>query len=333
MLTSADNAQIRANIGLSNVQNIDITTWAGSSAITTLGTIGTGTWQGAIIGAAYGGAGATNGILKANGSGLVSAAVSGTDYEVPIGFSTGLTRSGNTVTVNSTQVITRLSNLTSNGFVTTTGANGTLSIVSSVNLSTQVTGNLSISNLNSGTGASASSFWAGDGTWKVVDKTTVGLSNVDNFSSTYLLSRANHTGTQLLATISDAGTAAALNVPASGDATAGQVVKGNDSRLTDARTPSNGSVTTAKFSGSTLVTAAATIAANNNDTTVPTSAAVKAYADAAASAVSGLRNKVTFPANTAASGNNGDYAVDGPNAQLAIYVTGTGWIFIQGFQI
>jgi len=34
------------------------------------------------------------------------------------------------------------------------------------------------------------------------------------------------------------GTAAALNVPATGDAAAGEVVKGSDSRLTDARTPS-----------------------------------------------------------------------------------------------
>jgi hypothetical protein len=40
-----------------------------------------------------------------------------------------------------------------------------------------------------------------------------------------------------LSTISDAGTAAALNVPAAGNAAAGEVVKGNDGRLTDSRTP------------------------------------------------------------------------------------------------
>ncbi len=44
-------------------------------------------------------------------------------------------------------------------------------------------------------------------------------------------------------------------------------------------TPDDGSVTTAKFDASTLVTEADTIASNDNDTTVPTSAAVKAYAD------------------------------------------------------
>lgn len=49
-------------------------------------------------------------------------------YEVPITFSTGLTRSTNVVTVNTTQNIAKLSNLTSNGFVKTSGGDGTLSV-------------------------------------------------------------------------------------------------------------------------------------------------------------------------------------------------------------
>lgn len=40
-----------------------------------------------------------------------------------------------------------------------------------------------------------------------------------------------------LADVTDEGTAAALNVPASGDAAAGEIVKGDDTRLTNARTP------------------------------------------------------------------------------------------------
>lgn len=54
---------------------IDISaSYVGQTSITTLGTIGTGAWQGTVIGSNYGGAGTINGILKANGSGVVSLA-------------------------------------------------------------------------------------------------------------------------------------------------------------------------------------------------------------------------------------------------------------------
>lgn len=53
-----------------------------------------------------------------------------------------------------------------------------------------------------------------------------------------------------------------------------------DPRLSDARTPTDSSVTIAKVDPATLVTTAEGIASNNNDNTIPTSAAVKAYADA-----------------------------------------------------
>jgi len=67
-------------------------------------------------------------ILKGNGSGDFSSATAGIDYEVPLTFSTGLTKVANTVTVNTTQNLLRLSNLTTNGFVRTTGGDGSLSV-------------------------------------------------------------------------------------------------------------------------------------------------------------------------------------------------------------
>ncbi len=74
------------------------------------------------------------GILKGTGS-AISVATAGSDYENPLTFSTGLTRSTNTVTVNTTQNIAKLSNLTSNGFVKTGSGDGTLSVDTTTYLS------------------------------------------------------------------------------------------------------------------------------------------------------------------------------------------------------
>jgi hypothetical protein len=50
---------------------------------------------------------------------------------------------------------------------------------------------------------------------------------------------AESSHTHTLSAITDAGTAASLNAPASGDAGTGELVKGNDTRLTDSRTPTS----------------------------------------------------------------------------------------------
>ena len=50
----------KSKVGLGNVENTALSTWAGSTNITTVGTIGTGTWNATAIAVAKGGTGATS---------------------------------------------------------------------------------------------------------------------------------------------------------------------------------------------------------------------------------------------------------------------------------
>lgn len=140
---------------------------------TTDGTNGTATpttasnWRIVIPDAASGYNGGSNKYLTADSSGnLTWGTVSGgggggSSYT----FSTGLTESSGTVTVNTTQNIAKLSNLTGNGFVKTSGSDGTLSI----DTNTYLTGNQSIT---------LSGDISGSGTTSIT--TTIGAGKVTN---------------------------------------------------------------------------------------------------------------------------------------------------------
>ena len=58
-ITSTTTANLKATLALNNVENTALTTWAGSTNLTTLGTIGTGVWNGTTIAVANGGTGLT----------------------------------------------------------------------------------------------------------------------------------------------------------------------------------------------------------------------------------------------------------------------------------